>query len=42
MLENITMIDAVFDQISLNFNQILSHIQTSKPKNFGTSNPIAY
>ena len=35
MEENVTMIDAVFNQISLKFKQILSHFQTSKPKNFG-------
>ena len=38
MLEKITMIDAVFNQIS-KFEQILSYLQTSKPKNFGNSDP---
>ena len=35
MEENVTMIDTVFNQISLKFKQILSHFYTSKPKNFG-------
>ena len=39
MVENVTMIDAVFSQISLKFKLILSHFQTSKPKSFGNSDP---
>ena len=39
MVENVTMIDAVFNQISLKFKLILSHFQTSKPKNFSNSDP---
>ena len=39
MVENVTMIDAVFNQISLKFKLILSHFQTSKPKNFSNSEP---
>ena len=33
MVQNVKKIDAIFDQISLKLKQILTHFQTSKPKN---------